>query len=111
MISPTVPRDGMDQSFSAKVIRDVFSNIGAKLGLVWIVIMIITAVFAPIISNSHPFLMAVDGTFSSPMATHLTWIDVALLSSFFSGILIWVSFKRVEGWKRICLIVLTSILI
>ena len=111
MNSPTVPGDGMDQSFSAKVIRDVFSNIGAKLGLVWIVIMIISAVFAPIMSNSHPFLLAVDGTFSSPMATHLTWIDVALLTSFFSGILIWVSFKRVEGWKRICLIILTSILI
>ena len=111
MNSPTVPGDGMDQSFSAKVIRDVFSNIGAKLGLVWIVIMIISAVFAPIISNSHPFLMAVDGTFSSPMITHLTWIDVALLSSFFSGILIWLSFKRVEGWKRICLIILASILI
>ena len=111
MNSPTVHGDGMDQSFSAKVIRDVFSNIGAKLGLVWIVIMIISAVFAPIISNSHPFLMVVDGTFSSPMATHLTWIDVALLSSFFSGILIWLSFKRVEGWKRICLIILASILI
>ena len=111
MNSPTVPGDGMDQSFSAKVIRDVFSNIGAKLGLVWIVIMIISAVFAPIISNSHPFLMVVDGTFSSPMATHLTWIDVALLSSFFSGILIWLSLKRVEGWKRICLIILVSILI
>tara|TARA_Y100000766_G_scaffold93052_1_gene79482 strand:+ start:770 stop:1951 length:1182 start_codon:yes stop_codon:yes gene_type:complete len=111
MNSPTVPGDGMDQSFSAKVIRDVFSNIGAKLGLVWIVIMIIGAVFAPIISNSHPFLMVVDGTFSSPMITHLTWIDVALLSSFFSGILIWLSFKRVEGWKRICLIILASILI
>ena len=111
MNSPTVPGDGMDQSFSAKVIRDVFSNIGAKLGLVWIVIMIISAVFAPIISNSHPFLMVVDGTFSSPMATHLTWIDVALLSSFFSGILIWLSLKRLEGWKRICLIILASILI
>ena len=111
MNSPMVPEDGMDQSFSAKVIRDVFSNIGAKLGLVWIVIMIISAVFAPIISNSHPFLMAVDGTFSSPMATHLTWIDVALLLSFFGGILIWLSFKRVEGWKRICLIILASILI
>ena len=111
MNSPTVPGDGMDQSFSAKVIRDVFSNIGAKLGLVWIVIMIISAVFAPIISNSHPFLMVVDGTLSSPMAPHLTWIDVALLSSFFSGILIWLSFKRVEGWKRICLIILASILI
>ena len=111
MNSPTVPGDGMDQSFSAKVIRDVFSNVGAKLGLVWIVIMIISAVFAPIISNSHPFLMAVDGTFSSPMVAHLTWIDVALLSSFFSGILIWLSFKRVDGWKRICLIILASILI
>ncbi len=111
MNSPTVPGDDMDQSFSAKVIRDVFSNIGAKLGLVWIVIMIVSAVFAPIISNSHPFLMMVDGTFSSPMVAHLTWIDVALLSSFFSGILIWLSFKRVDGWKRICLIILASILI
>ncbi len=111
MNSPTVPGDDMDQSFSAKVIRDVFSNIGAKLGLVWIAIMIVSAVFAPIISNSHPFLMAVDGTFSSPMVAHLTWIDVALLSSFFSGILIWLSLKRVDGWKRICLIILASILI
>ena len=111
MNSPTVLGDGMGQSFSAKVFRDVFSNIGAKLGLVWIVIMIVSAVFAPIISNSHPFLMVVDGTLSSPMATHLTWIDVALLSSFFSGILIWLSLKRVEGWKRICLIILVSILI
>ena len=111
MNSPTVPGDDMDQSFSAKVIRDVFSNVGAKLGLVWIAIMIVSAVFAPIISNSHPFLMAVDGTFSSPMVAHLTWIDVALLSSFFSGILIWLSFKRVDGWKRICLIILASILI
>jgi len=75
------------------------------------VIMIVSAVFAPIISNSHPFLMVVDGTFSSPMVAHLTWIDVALLSSFFSGILIWLSFKRVDGWKRICLIILASILI
>ena len=46
MNSPTALGDGMDQSFSAKVIRDVFSNIGAKLGLVWIVIMIVSAVFA-----------------------------------------------------------------
>ena len=30
MNSPTVPGDDMDQSFSAKVIRDVFSNVGAK---------------------------------------------------------------------------------
>ena len=111
MNSPTVTGDGMDQSFSAKVIRDVFSNVGAKLGLVWIAIMIVSAVFAPVISNSHPFLMAVDGTFSSPMVAHLTWIDVALLSSFFSGILIWLSFKRVDGWKRICLIILAGILI
>ena len=111
MNSPTVPGEDMGQSFSAKVIRDVFSNVGAKLGLVWIAIMIVSAVFAPVISNSHPFLMAVDGTFSSPMVAHLTWIDVALLSSFFSGILIWLSFKRVDGWKRICLIILASILI
>ena len=93
------------------MIRDVFSNLGAKLGLVWIVIMIISAVFAPIISNSHPFLMVVDGAFTSPMLRHLTWIDVALLLSFFSGILIWLGFKSVDGWKRICLIILSSLLI
>ena len=88
------PRVDADQSFSAKVIRDVFSNIGAKLGLVWIVIMIISAVFAPIISNSHPFLMVVDGAFSSPMLRHLTWIDVALLLSFVSGITIFLQFLK-----------------
>ena len=111
MNSIEASRADVAQSFSAKVIREVFSNLGAKLGLVWILLMIISAVFAPILSNSHPFLMAIDGTFSSPMVTHLTWIDVALLSSFFSGILIWLSFKRVDGWKRICLIILASILI
>ena len=39
MNSSTVLGDGMDQSFSAKVIRDVFSNIGAKLGLAWICLL------------------------------------------------------------------------
>ena len=99
-----------EQAYSARVVREVLSSLGARLGLVWIVLMIICAVFAPLISNTHPYLMIVAGEFSSPFLKYLTWIDVALLCSFLGAIIIWFGLKSIEGWKRLLLMVLVSLL-
>jgi len=46
-----------EASYAKKVMRDVFSRIGAKLGLAWIAVIAFVAVFAPFLANSHPLLL------------------------------------------------------
>ena len=109
MIDPSLGGTQREQSYSARVIRDVLSSLGAKLGLAWIILMIVCAVFAPMISNTHPYLVKEAGEFSSPFLEHLTWIDVALLVSFFAACIIWFSLKSIEGWKRLSLMILACL--
>ena len=109
MIDPSLGGTQREQSYSARVIRDVLSSLGAKLGLAWIILMIVCAVFAPMISNTHPYLVKEGGEFSSPFLEHLTWIDVALLVSFFAACTIWFSLKSIEGWKRLSLMILACL--
>ena len=89
MSEPSIDALNNEQAYSTRVVREVLSSLGARLGLVWIILMIVCAVFAPLISNTHPYLLIADGQFSSPFFKHLTWIDVALLCSFFASIIVW----------------------
>jgi len=111
MSEPSIDALNNEQAYSTRVVREVLSSLGARLGLVWIILMIVCAVFAPLISNTHPYLLIADGQFSSPFFKHLTWIDVALLCSFFASIIVWFGCSSMEGWKRIPLMVLSSLLI
>jgi peptide/nickel transport system permease protein len=49
----------------------------------------VLAVFAPFIANSHPYLMRVDGAWSSPLLAHLDWADVTMLVAFVATAVIW----------------------
>ena len=64
-----------------RVIRRVGARWGARLGLAWIGALAALAVASPLIANSHPFLMRVDGSWSSPWLAHLRPQDVALFAS------------------------------
>ncbi|MEM1208657.1 MAG: ABC transporter permease [Planctomycetota bacterium] len=75
------------RSFAAIVLGRTAARTGAKLGLAWVVLLILLAVFAPLIANSHPLLMkSADGTISSPMLRHLSPADVALFASLLAGV-------------------------
>jgi len=69
-------------SYGKKIIRDVFSRLGAKLGLTWIAIIAFVAVFAPFLANSHPLLLSTNGEVSSPALSFLTSGDVTVLGVF-----------------------------
>ena len=71
-------------SYSRQIVRITFGRIGARVGLGWIVLLVLFAVFAPVIANSHPLLMKQGGRWSSPMLRHLTAADVVLQVTFWT---------------------------
>ena len=72
-----------------RVIAGTFSAWGARIGLMWIIVLLIFSVFGPFIANSHPLLLKINDEWSSPLLRHLTAADVTLLASFFVGLVLW----------------------
>ena len=67
------------RSWLGRVLLDTFGRAGARVGLVWIATVAGCAVFAPLIANSYPFLIKMDGRVSSPLIENLTAVDWTLL--------------------------------
>jgi peptide/nickel transport system permease protein len=65
-------------SFWGRAIHDTMSDVGARMGLAWIVLLVAVAVLVPLLANTEPLLVKIDGRWSSPMARHLTPTDVTL---------------------------------
>ncbi|MEL7238810.1 MAG: hypothetical protein AAGK78_08095, partial [Planctomycetota bacterium] len=78
---------------------DTFKQRGAKIGAIWIVLLVLLAVFAPFIANSAPLrVVYTDGTTASPLLQSLTAADWTLLLSFFGvcGLLL---AQKVTGFR------------
>lgn len=74
------PEDRGSRSFVKQAVRDTFQRLGARLGGLWIAILLVVAILAPLLANSHPIFMRTrDGTWSSPMIRNLTAADITLL--------------------------------
>lgn len=67
------------RSFLKQTLHDTFRRAGARMGATWIAFIAFLGVIAPLVANTHPFLMKADGKWSSPMAEYLTPGDVVLL--------------------------------
>ena len=77
------------ESFMRRVLRDTSGQLGAKIGFAWVGTVALLAVFAPFIANSHPIAMLDANGWSSPLLTHITWMDVTLLVSFIAVCVAW----------------------
>src|SRR5215213_2027894 len=77
------------RTYSRQVLRLTLRRIGARLGLVWIALLVLCAVFAPLLANTHPILMKQGGRWSSPLLRHVAPEDVVLQVSFWSAIVLW----------------------
>lgn len=75
-----------NSGYAANILHLAFSQWGARLGLIWICVLILIAVFAPFIANSHPWLLSENGNLSSPLLTFITPADVTLLVLFVTAI-------------------------
>jgi peptide/nickel transport system permease protein len=77
------------QSFLRQVVGIVLRSYRARLGLIWIGLLVIGAVFAPFLASSHPILMKSNGQWSSPLLRHLSAGDFSLQVCFWSALAIY----------------------
>ncbi len=49
------------RTYSRQVLRLTLRRLGARLGLLWIALLVLCAVFAPLIANTHPVLLKQAG--------------------------------------------------
>jgi peptide/nickel transport system permease protein len=110
--------DNTPPSFWAQAIGETIRRGGARVGLVWIVTLIIVAVLAPFLANTEPFLIKMDGQWSSPWVHHLSPADVTLMVLAVATLVAWrlkkISIaKRVLGWLAVLVasIVLTVLFV
>ena len=73
---------------------------GARAGLAWIGLLVLTAVFAPLLASSHPLIWKTPDGISSPWLRHLTGTDAVLLLSFGVAVVL-LLFRRVPLGRRI----------
>lgn len=67
------------RSLARQALVDTLASRGARVGLVWLALLAFFAVFSPFLASSHPLLMKLGGTWSSPLLRHLTPADVLFL--------------------------------
>lgn len=98
------------QGFARRVMRDTFVRTSARIGLAWIVVLLLFAVFAPFLANSHPLLLSEQGQWSSPLLRFLGPGDVVMLVAFFFGIAL-ALLKRFTWPQRLGLYLLGVLLV
>lgn len=86
------------QPWTKQVATNLLQRTSARIGLVWIGVLVIIATFSPFIANSHPLFMMVDGHSSSPLLQHMEPLDWLWLSGFFATIAI--SFVPIIFWQK-----------
>src|SRR5665213_2618158 len=67
------------RSLIRQAYHDTLASVLARIGLAWLFMLAFFAVFAPFLADSHPYVMKVNGRWSSPALIHLTPADVLLL--------------------------------
>ncbi|MBK1691507.1 ABC transporter permease [Ectothiorhodospira mobilis] len=104
-----IPRPPAERrSYAAQVAREVLARWGARLGLAWIGLLVLVAVFAPFLASSHPWLVVQEGRLSSPVLAHLGAADLALLAGFAAAVVM--AFVR-HTWSRRLAVVLAALLL
>ena len=74
------------RGYAARVLRSTFVRFGARVGALWIGVLIVAACFAPFLANTHPLLMRADGALRSPALQYLGTADVVLLCVFAAAV-------------------------
>lgn len=102
-----IAKPRQQRSYAAQVLREVFTQWGARIGLAWIGLLVVVAVFAPFLANSHPLLLSEQGEVRSPLVRYLTAGDVTLLIIFFSAVALW--FIRISFRAKFGILILIAI--
>ena len=96
------------RGYASRVLGEAFVQRGARLGALWIGLMVVVAVFAPLLANSHPLLMSVDGEVTSPALEFATPADLVLIALFFTVPVLFFRGVRLRGAVATLLAVLAA---
>lgn len=77
MTEVTAPRP-----WGRQVLAALLRRASARLGLAWIGFLVLIATFAPLLANTHPLYMVVDGQASSPALARLEALDWLWMGGF-----------------------------
>src|SRR4051812_14520637 len=95
-IEPNLAADAPRRTLIRQALVDTFSQLGARLGAIWIGIVVVLAVFAPFLANSFPIAMQLkDGSWQSPLLRSLTPMDIILVVLFAASVILF--------WRRVSL--------
>ncbi len=97
------------RGLGARVFNSTMKKRGAQIGACWLGLLLFVAVFAPLLANSRPLLMSVDGVLSSPAAKYFSAADVALVVIFLLAILLFVWRQFSAGRNLLVLAVVGSL--
>lgn len=97
-----------NRSYAAQVLREAFTQWGARLGLFWIALLATVAVFAPMLANSHPLFVSEDSIISSPMLRYMTIGDFTMLAIFFTVVIL--LFVRIRFYKKVITLFATGLI-
>ena len=95
----TGSNSAVSRSMIGRIGVQIFGRWGARLGMAWLVALVLLAVFAPIIASSHPLVVKAYGKWSSPVLEHLTPADVTLMVATVSAVVLWL-LVLIPGWIR-----------
>lgn len=65
-----------------QVLAALLKRHSARIGLIWIGILVVIATFSPFLASSHPLYMVANGEVSSPLLAHLSVQDWVWLAAF-----------------------------
>ncbi|MEX0653165.1 MAG: ABC transporter permease [Phycisphaeraceae bacterium] len=108
---------GAQRSMLRRVLGELVLYWSARIGLVWVAVLTVLAVFAPFFASSHPILMKTaeaespgerltvltryePGSWSSPLLQHLTVADVLLPVVLFGALAV-VFWRGVGGGRKL----------
>ena len=69
-------------SFMQRAIRQAFTGWGARFGAFWVAILVILAVFSPLLANTVPLVVSEQGEISFPFLRYITVEDVIVMGAF-----------------------------
>jgi len=95
-----------NRSYAAQVLREAFTQWGARFGLFWIALLATVAVFAPFLANSHPLLLSEGSVISSPVLQHLTMGDFVMLAVFITVVVL--IFLNIRFYKKVLVLFATG---
>ncbi len=82
-MSSAALKKARSSGFLRRVMQQTFSGWGAKIGLAWVGLLLILAVFAPFLANSMPLLASQNGHLHAPVLRYLSIEDIVVLAAFF----------------------------